>query len=442
MAKKRIDNIDHLSMEHIASGNSIKMLTPEINRQEPKTQRDNQFREDMALVSHYLDAGDVMGANDIERAENLIERYYEAAHPNVTDVNAVPFADKMMMFDSLYHPHFQPVTNPSFTFVDLFAGIGGFRLAMQSLGGKCVYASEIDNLARNTYTHNYSVMPYGDITKEETKAHIPAQFQILCAGFPCQAFSQAGLRQGFKDETRGTLFFHVAEIIERFEPDAFFLENVKGLLSHDGGHTIEVIMGRLRELDYYVPDPEVVNAMNFGVPQNRERVFIVGFHNRTGINHFNYPKPTDTTKRFKDVKEPETVDVKYYLSQKYWQTLVNHKQRHRLAGNGFGYEIVKDDDIANTFLAGAMGREHNLIVDNRQQQILPTTKYKGETNVDHVRILTPREAAGLQGFPRHFLIPVSDYAAYKQIGNSVAIPAVKETGRCIMNALNIPIIEE
>lgn len=441
MTKRKTEDILHISLKDIATGNSIKILSPEPLWSLFKVERDAAFREDLALISQYLDAGDYMDGGDIDQAENLIERYYTASHPSVEDPESVPFSDKLLLFDALFRPKFAPVANPSFTFIDLFAGIGGFRLAMQALGGQCVFASEIDNLARYTYTQNYCSVPYGDITIDKVKAHIPQGFNILCAGFPCQAFSQAGLRLGFRDKTRGTLFFHVADIIEKYEPDAFFLENVKGLLSHDGGKTIETIMGRLRELDYYVPEPEIVNAMDFGVPQNRERVFIVGFHHRTQINSFSYPTPTDKSKRFRDVKEPEVVDVKYYLSQRYWQTLVNHKIRHRNAGNGFGYEIIEDDDIANTFLAGAMGREHNLVRDNRQNQILPATKYKGETNEDHIRILTPREAAGLQGFPRNFVFPVSDYAAYKQIGNSVAVPAVKETARGVLNALGIPIIE-
>ncbi len=441
MGKKRVQDIVRIPLENIESGNSIKQLMSDTIQREHKIKRDTIFQEDMALISQYIEASDFMTDEDMGRAENLIERYYAAAHPSLDNPDSIPFADKVMLFDSLFRPQFGPAENPSFTFIDLFAGIGGFRQAMQSLGGQCVFASEIDSMARATYTHNYCAVPYGDITLNSTKSHIPEQFNILCAGFPCQAFSQAGLRQGFLDETRGTLFFHVADIIEHFEPDAFFLENVKGLLSHDGGHTIEVIMGRLRELNYFVPDPQVVNAMNFGVPQNRERVFIVGFHNRTGVQEFQYPAPTDTSKRFRDVKEEEVVDVKYYLSQRYWQTLVNHKKRHRSAGNGFGYEIIGDDDIANTFLAGAMGREHNLVIDPRQTQILPATKLKGETNEDFVRNLTPKEAAGLQGFPRNFVFPVSDYAAYKQIGNSVAVPAVKETGRCVLEKLGIPIIE-
>lgn len=443
MAYRPKVDIDFIPLENIASGKSIKALVPDELKKEYKVVRDAEFKKDMALISHFLHASDYMDGDDYARAESLIERYYAAAHPSIQYPQEVPLDEKLHLFDTIRYPRFTSVPNPAFTFIDLFAGIGGFRLALQQLGGKCVFSSEIDTSARKTYTYNYGIMPFGDITKEETKAHIPHHFDILCAGFPCQAFSQAGLRQGFRDKTKGTLFYDVADIIERYQPSAFFLENVKGLLSHDGGETISIILGRLRELEYYVPDPEIVNAMNFGVPQNRERVFIVGFHPRTGItDDFNYPEPTNTQARFGDVKEPVAVDVKYYLSEKYWQTLVNHKQRHRAAGNGFGYEIIKDDDVANTFMAGAMGREHNLVVDDRQQERLPDTKYKGATNHSFVRMLTPREAAGLQGFPREFMIPVADYPAYKQFGNSVAVPAIQETARQIIDLLNQHVYHE
>ena len=268
------------------------------------------------------------------------------------------------------------------TFIDLFAGIGGFRMAMQNLGGKCIFSSEWDTQAQKTYLLNYGEVPFGDITKETTKAFIPDDFDILCAGFPCQAFSLAGKRLGF-EETRGTLFFDVAEIIRRKRPKAFFLENVKGLLIHDKGKTIQTILKVLREdLDYYVPDPQIVNAMNFGVPQHRERVYIVGFRKDQNVNEFTYPLPTDNTKTFADIKEEHTVSAKYYLSTQYVKTLVSHKERHAAKGNGFGYEIIPDNGVANAIVVGGMGRERNLVIDTRLEDFTPVTNIKGEINRD------------------------------------------------------------
>lgn len=186
------------------------------------------------------------------------------------------------IFDTFDVP-FPPTENPKFKFIDLFAGIGGFRLAMQNLGGKCVFTSEWDKEAKRTYKANFGERPFGDITKEETKAFIPDNFDLLCAGFPCQAFSIAGKRGGFED-TRGTLFFDVAEIIKRKQPKAIFLENVKGLRNHNGGKTLATILNVLRnDLGYFVPEPQIINAKDFGIPQNRERIYIVGFRNDLGV---------------------------------------------------------------------------------------------------------------------------------------------------------------
>src|SRR5690606_24382922 len=276
----------------------------------------------------------------------------------------------------------------------------------------------------------------GDITKEETKAAIPAEFDVLCAGFPCQAFSIAGKRGGFED-TRGTLFFDVAEIIKQRQPKAIFLENVKGLFNHDKGKTLSTILNVLRnDLGYYVPDPQILNAKNFGVPQNRERVFIVGFHKeKTDVTEFEYPKPLKKKPKFSDVKEKEEVSVKYYLSTQYLQTLRNHKQRHAAKGNGFGYEIIADDEIANAIVVGGMGRERNLVYDHRLTNFVPVTKIKGEVNREGIRKMTPREWARLQGFPDKFKIEVSDVQAYKQFGNSVAVPAIQATASKILEKL-------
>jgi DNA (cytosine-5)-methyltransferase 1 len=327
--------------------------------------------------------------------------------------------------------------NYKFKFIDLFAGVGGFRLAMQNLGGKCVFTSEWDKDAQKTYRANFGEVPFGDITKEETKKFIPDDFDVLCAGFPCQAFSIAGKRGGFED-TRGTLFFDVAEIIKRKKPKAIFLENVKGLRNHNGGKTLATILNVLRnDLDYFVPEPQIINAKNFGVPQQRERIYIVGFRKDQGVSEFEYPKPLKKKVKFADVKEKKVPATKYFLSTQYVQTLINHKERHESKGNGFGYAIIPDDGIANAIVVGGMGRERNLVYDHRITDFTPTTHIKGTVNREGIRKMTPREWARLQGFPDKYVIPVADASAYKQFGNSVAVPAIHATAKNIIEKLKI-----
>lgn len=395
------------------------------------------FEEQMAIISHFLHCQGSKYAKTFEyKAKDLIKDIYNI-HQKTTNTNQVSnVSSQYSLFSDLFSVPFLPVDNPKFTFIDLFAGIGGFRIAMQNLGGKCVFSSEWDKQAQKTYLLNYGEVPFGDITKESTKSFIPDDFDVLCAGFPCQAFSLAGKRLGF-DETRGTLFFEVAEIIRRKRPKAFFLENVKGLLIHDKGKTIQTILKILREdLDYYVPEPQIVNAMNFGVPQHRERIYIVGFRKDQNIKEFNYPAPTDNSKIFSDIKEKKIVSAKYYLSTQYIKTLIAHKERHAAKGNGFGYEIIPDNGVANAIVVGGMGRERNLVIDNRLEDFTPVTKIKGEVNREGIRRMTPREWARLQGFPDNFIIGVADASAYKQFGNSVAIPAIQATAKEIIKRIN------
>lgn len=340
------------------------------------------------------------------------------------------------IFDTFQIP-FPPIEKPKFNFIDLFAGIGGFRLALQNLGGKCVFTSEWDKEAKRTYKANFGERPFGDITKETTKSFIPDGFDLLCAGFPCQAFSIAGKRGGFED-TRGTLFFDVAEIIKRKQPKAIFLENVKGLRNHNGGKTLATILNVLRnDLGYFVPEPQIVNAKDFGVPQNRERIYIVGFRKDLKIESFNYPKPTNKKVSFASIKEKQVPPTKYFLSTQYVQTLINHKARHEGKGNGFGYAIISDDEIANAVVCGGMGRERNLVLDHRITDYTPTTHIRGTVNREGIRKMTPREWARLQGFPDEFLIPVADASAYKQFGNSVAVPAIQATANEILKTIGL-----
>jgi len=370
-------------------------------------------------------------------AINFVKEVLEKQYPTqeVTDEVAEE-ALQYLIFDLQQSVPFPAPETPTFKFIDLFAGIGGFRLALQNLGGKCVFTSEWDKYSKQTYKANFGEIPFGDITKEKTKNYIPDDFDVLCAGFPCQAFSIAGRRGGFED-TRGTLFFDVAEIIKKKQPKAIFLENVKGLRNHDKGKTLATILNVLREdLNYYVPEPKILNAKEFGVPQNRERIFIVGFRKDLGIDEFQYPEATDKTAILEDILEEQEVSVKYYLSTIYLQTLKNHRARHESKGNGFGYEIIPQDGTANAVVCGGMGRERNLVLDDRLTNFKPITNISGKVNREGVRKMTPREWARLQGFPDNFKIVVSDAQAYKQFGNSVAVPAIEATAEKIIEKLN------
>lgn len=393
--------------------------------------------EKKAVITHYLHNIDNVVAKHFKKdALKYIKEYvqYEEEENNLSMV--AEDALQQLLFEVNDVP-FPTPENYKFKFIDLFAGIGGFRLAMQNLGGKCVFTSEWDKDAQKTYRANFGEVPFGDITKEETKKFIPDGFDVLCAGFPCQAFSIAGKRGGFED-TRGTLFFDVAEIIKRKKPKAIFLENVKGLRNHNGGKTLATILNVLRnDLDYFVPEPQIINAKDFGVPQQRERIYIVGFRKDQGVTEFEYPKPLKKKLKFADVKEKKVPATKYFLSTQYVQTLINHKERHESKGNGFGYAIIPDDGIANSIVVGGMGRERNLVYDHRITDFTPTTHIKGTVNREGIRKMTPREWARLQGFPDKYVIPVSDASAYKQFGNSVAVPAIQATANNILELIGI-----
>lgn len=402
-----------------------------------KVEFDNNLKFRMAMFTHYAqNQGTEFSKKFRKGFKDNLKLFFEYAFPDKEFPKVSDKALQQSLFEINNVP-FPPPNDYKFTFIDLFAGIGGFRIALQNLGGKCVFTSEWDKEAQKTYRLNFGEQPFGDITKEETKNCIPDSFDILCAGFPCQAFSIAGRKGGFND-VRGTLFFDVAEIIKRKKPKAIFLENVKGLRSHDKGKTLATILNVLRnDLDYFVPEPEIMNAKNFGVPQNRERIYIVGFRKDQKVQEFKYPEPLNKKVKFSDIKEKEVVSTKYYLSNQYLNTLDKHRDRHARKGNGFGYEIIKDDGIANAIVVGGMGKERNLIYDTRITDYTPVTHIKGEVNRKGVRKMTPREWARLQGFPDEFKIQVADASAYKQFGNSVAVPAIKATADKILEKLNI-----
>lgn len=320
---------------------------------------------------------------------------------------------------------FPPPKNPEFKFIDLFAGIGGIRLAYQNLGGKCVFTSEWDTYSKKTYEANFGKVPFGDIT-QINETEIP-DHDILLAGFPCQPFSIAGVskknalgrKHGFLDETQGTLFFDIARILKHKRPKTFMLENVKNLVSHDKGNTFKVIQNTLRELNYTIYF-KVLDGKHF-VPQHRERIIIVGFDNEyfKGKENFKFPEMSDVKFALKDILLPE-VDPKYTLSDKLWNYLQEYAKKHKAKGNGFGFGLADLNGISRTMSARYYKDGAEILIPQEGK---------------NPRRLVPRECARLQGFPDNFVIPVSDNQAYKQFGNSVVSPLMQAVGKCLIKEI-------
>lgn len=326
--------------------------------------------------------------------------------------------------------------------IDLFAGIGGIRLGFDQAFGsdiKTVFVSEFDKAATKTYSANFASPRkiHGDITQIEA-SDIP-NFDICLAGFPCQAFSLAGQRKGFEDDykgmSRGTLFFDVARICDAHKPKVIFCENVKGLPIHKKGKTFRVILGTLEQMGYK-PFYKILNSKNFGVPQNRERIYIVAFRNDIAPNEFIFPEGTGGSKVLADILDPAPISSKYYISDVYLETLRKHRARHEALGHGFGYEVRPLDGIAGAIVCGGMGRERNLIVDSRPHSKKPVTHIKGSINDEDIRKLTPREWSRLQGFPDDFKLELADTHLYKQFGNSVTVPVIKAIAKSIKEVLD------
>ncbi len=328
----------------------------------------------------------------------------------------------------------------TFSFIDLFAGIGGLRRAMESAGGRCIFTSEWDKYAQQTYMANFpdNRLPVGDI-REVDAEDIPPH-DVLVAGFPCQPFSIAGVSKknalgrahGFEDETQGTLFFDVLRILMHHRPAGFMLENVKNLKSHDKGRTFEIIRRKLTEELGYTLETRIIDAGHF-VPQHRERIVMVGFRVATGFSFDDVHLPAYGTKRMRHILHPENgteqpeghftvgpdaeVSDKYTLTDKLWAYLQGYAAKHKAKGNGFGFGMVDGDSISRTLSARYYKDGSEILVS------------RGEGN--NPRRLTPRECARLMGYPDNFRIPVSDTQAYKQFGNSVAVPVFAEVAKAM-----------
>jgi DNA (cytosine-5)-methyltransferase 1 len=322
--------------------------------------------------------------------------------------------------------------------IDLFAGLGGIRLGFDETDRTTnVWSNEIDKYACKAYEAYWGESPEGDITKVNPK-EVP-DHDILLAGFPCQSFSIAGGKLGFED-TRGTLFFYIAKILKEKQPRAFLLENVKHLFHHDKGKTFEVICNTLKQdLGYKVVKAEILNSMDFGVPQKRQRVYIVGFKDEV---LFDFPRGRPTDKRISNILEKGPIPEKFFISEGYYDSLKSHRKKHQEKGNGFGFEIKKPDDIANTIVIGGMGKERNLIIDNNKPlKSDGKTFKKTPPNKEGVRVMTPTEWGRLQGYPEDYIkklaeIGISDTQQYKLFANSVSVPVINAIAKQMIKVLD------
>ncbi|MEA2012788.1 MAG: DNA cytosine methyltransferase [Verrucomicrobiota bacterium] len=340
-----------------------------------------------------------------------------------------PIAPYQASFDFFYDDiPFPPPKKWSFKFIDLFAGIGGFRLAFQKNGGKCVFSSEWDKNAKKTYETNFGEVPYGDITKIDHK-DIP-DHDILCAGFPCQAFSIAGQRKGFYDEKgRGNLFFDVLRILKEKQPKAFLLENVKNLEGHDKGKTFQRIKKELEDLNYYF-EYKILNSCEYGnVPQNRERIYIVGFKTKNHKNKFIWPTKEKNTKSIRDVLEKNVNEQYYYKKYPcYKELLKSVKSIDTVYQWRRIYVRENKNSLCPTLTANMGTGGHNvpIILDGK----------KKNSQIGNIRKLTPLECARIQGYPDNYVLPnLANAALYKQFGNSVTVPVISKIARSIKKAL-------
>lgn len=377
---------------------------------------DNHLNDGFAHLTHYW-----------QNHKNGVSQYFKpfAKAYLQEEILSVVNEPEQLYIPLKFDVPFGPKSNPKFKFIDLFAGIGGIRLAYQNLGGKCVFSSEWNNFAKKTYEANFGEVPFGDITKISEKS-IP-DHDVLVAGFPCQPFSIAGVSKknalgknhGFLDETQGTLFFDIARILKHKKPKAFMLENVKNLVSHDKGNTFKVIKNTLTELGYTIYF-KVLDSKHF-VPQHRERIIVVGFNDNhfNGKEKFQFPILPEPAAKIKDILE-EQIAVKYTLTDKLWIYLQNYAAKHKAQGNGFGFGMTDLNGISRTISARYYKDGSEILIPQMDS---------------NPRRLTPRECARLQGFPDEFIITVSDNQAYRQFGNSVTVPLIQAVGKQLVKSL-------
>lgn len=316
-----------------------------------------------------------------------------------------------------------------FKAIDLFAGIGGIHLGFKNAGFEIIYANEIDKYCCQTYRTNLGNIDERDI-RTVVSEEIP-DFDVLLAGFPCQPFSMAGNKKGLNDP-RGNLFFEIERILRKKRPTAIFLENVKFLLSHHRGETFQIIKNVLENDLGYKIYYKILDSADFGLPQHRERIYIVGF--REDVS-FEFPSASPIRAKVKDILE-KIVDDRYLISQRYYECLARHKAYHRANGDGWGFEIIDPEGVSNSLVVGRMGLERNLVREMPREYSYREGMDKSAKNSLGLRTLTVRECARLQGFPNNFIFPVSNTQAYKQLGNTVSVPVVTATAKNIHLSLS------
>ena len=398
--------------------------------------RKTGYREKLAYVSDIeVDEKFALLSHSIQLADSPeAKKYNDILIENGIDLRSLP---SVKDFNKVNNVVLTTKRKDKFTFIDLFAGIGGFRIAMQSLGGRCVFSSEWDEAAKETYFDNYGEVPFGDITKKEIKDLIPDHFDVLCAGFPCQPFSNAGLKKGIED-TRGTLFYHIAEILRDHQPKAVLLENVRGLISNDKGNTIQTVLRTITGMGYRCNVPQeliengpinklkeecakmVLSAKDYGVPQNRPRIYIVLWREDLGIESFEYPGTENVKTSVASILENEVGD-EYTISDKLWEGHKRRRIEHAEKGNGFGYCLFNGESEYTSTISRRYYKDGSEILIEQEGK--------------NPRKLTPREAANLQGFPKEFKLPDSNTKAYQQFGNSVAVPVVLKVSEQIVKQI-------
>lgn len=424
-----IDTKRIISLKTLKNSISIQQLLS--GRAKIPFNTEKAYNDHLAVVTHYFHSTNTEEEQFFskEAHENIKEIISYYAKDGLNDMSLMDVGFYPELFTDIFDVTYPSPTTPRFTFIDLFAGMGGFRIAMQKQEGKCVFSSEWNPFAQKTYFANFGEVPFGDITLEETKRFIPDNFDVLCAGFPCQPFSIAGISKknslgrahGFLDKTQGTLFFDVADIIDRKKPKVIYLENVKNLFSHDKGNTYKVISETLDKLGYDV-HARILDGKGY-VPQHRERIMIIGFNREIfhGEENFSFPELPKNERTISEILDKE-VNPKYTLSDNLWSYLREYAKKHKEKGNGFGFGIADPNGISRT-LSARYYKDGSEILISQGKGLNP-------------RRLTPRECARLMGYDdKYRLDAVSDVQAYRQCGNSVVVPLITAVSQKIAESL-------